>query len=607
MKRKRSFESDNKKITEIKQFHLGIIPHDIWNYIGKFLNGNNIINMGPVSRFYVGTSRRWMINSYKNELNKYGYQFKFDSNEIPSLESLKNYRDLVLIKKSKYYTLVDRSYAKFFDLIESKDFESAKNFINRKILNQATDHKQKNITDMVFFQKNALGQSAIMIARDLGQQDFLDFCFKNLILNGPDLNRGKYSLIETEDLETVLDKLASGADMSVEALWMFACAYVCNQKMICDEFFKRNWKKTLTATIDGESDVSSSISLLTIATLLGCIDLAKYVMSDINEDECRDQINSVLSLDDEDMPLIYCNSEASLPLDLLDLAAMSKNIKFIDYLISELKMGGSIELAAFYLEQKNLTEFGNLTASMSESQLNYPIILKSRYFNVKIPHNSLCLSLLGIAVAQNWPEAVNLLVTRGAFLNGQFESLFGINVPVPLNIAIDLGYYDMAVLLLKLGANPDSIDNYRYSDIPDAAIADLMRPPGSFCSDLSEPSALTCAIHQGNLNFIQLLLQYGVSLRRETHNKSDSFTFPLIIAIYSNNLAIVDVIIKVIGVEEALNQLLGEYKKKQKIVPILSKWKDPISRNKYKMWKLKNVSDNLLQEFPCFQSKYTLK
>ena len=337
-----------------------------------------------------------MINSYKKELNKYGYQFKLDYKEDPSLESLKSYRDLVPIKKNKYYTLVDRSYAKFFDLIESKDFESAKNFINRKILNQATDHKQKNITDMVYFQKNALGQSAIMIARDLGQQDFLDFCFKNAHFKWTCFKSRKIQSSKNRRFGYGFGQTSfDDADMSVEALWMFACAYVCNQKIICDEFFKRNWKKTLTATIKGEYGKSSStFSLLMIATLLGCIDLAEYVVNNISSQELFDQMGSLLTLDYDNVPVIYCNSEVGLSLNLLSLAAMSKNIKFIDYLISELGMDpdgdseGSIELAAFYLEQKKLTELGNVTENMSESQLNHPIVLETRYFNVKIPHDS---------------------------------------------------------------------------------------------------------------------------------------------------------------------------------------------------------------------------
>ena len=59
MKRKEKdhFESDNKKITEMKQFHPRIISGDIWNYLGEFLKGNNFINMGLVSKFYVGNSQ----------------------------------------------------------------------------------------------------------------------------------------------------------------------------------------------------------------------------------------------------------------------------------------------------------------------------------------------------------------------------------------------------------------------------------------------------------------------------------------------------------------------------------------------------------------------
>ncbi len=83
-----------------------------------------------------------------------------------------------------------------------------------------------------------------MTARELKQQDFLDYCFKNLILKAPALNQGKYSLVKTGDLNDILKKLESSDGMSVEALWMFACAYICNQESVCNEFLKRNWQKT---------------------------------------------------------------------------------------------------------------------------------------------------------------------------------------------------------------------------------------------------------------------------------------------------------------------------------------------------------------------------
>lgn len=603
MKRKRSLGNNNKTLAES-------LPVVMWDCIGEFLSDKDCFNTGfALVRSYERIVRRLMLNFYKKEFNEYGIQINIDENY--STERFKIDKALIKINKDKYYTLVDRSYMPLFSLMESKDFELAKRVIEHKISNQVNG--QKSITDMVFFQKNAHGKSIIMIARDLKQQDFLDFCFEQLLLNGPKLNQGKYSLVKTGDLKEILTQLDSSLDISVEALWMCACAFICNQKTILDRF-ERNWDKLLIGKIHEKTGLYISPSLAMIATLLGCLDLIQHIFNmDTSEHYSKQQLLPRFSLGRECVPVIYCDANVELAVNISDLAAMVKNIECLEALGSEgLDWGAGLEIAAFYLERRNVGRLEDRAGYwMSQTNdVNYPIILKDRYFNVKIPHNSACLSLLGIAVAQNCLAAVQLFVKNGAFLNGQFESSFvystegpivssthfpPLTVPVPLNIAINLGYYSMAVSLLKLGANPNSIDNYWYSNVPDAAIAEHKKHPSFFRPYITEPSALACAIYQGNLKFVQLLLQYGVSLLRETHDGKGKFIFPLIIAIHSNNWEIANAIIKIIGVGTALTQLSSEYQKIKISIPGSN------SKTNYKMWRLKNVYDPLFQSLSQYR------
>ncbi len=320
------------------------------------------------------------------------------------------------------------------------------------------------------------------------------------------------------------------------------------------------------------------ISLLMIATLLGCIELARYVMTDdIGYEEFCAQLDS--SIMDELNE--YCTSWNDLQINIMDAAAMSKNTAFIDYLIDELDWEGeSTELAAFYIEQKDFNGLKKVTKKNKFNSLNAPVRLEADYFNFAIPNAGSALSLLGMAVANKWPAAIKLLIDRGASLNNQWNP-DGIPTLIPLNVAINLGYYDMAAYLFKLGANPNVIDNDRYSENK---------------GDELEPSPLTCAIHKGRLDFIKLLFQNKVSLTNETRNQGENYSFPLIIAIYSNHLNIAASIIKVIGVETALAQLSSEQKKKKE--------QPENPSNLYKLWKLQEISNDLMKTNPVLKIKY---
>ena len=193
-------------------------PDELWISIAGFLNKRDLNSLSFLNRNFALIAWQTMVYICKDKFGCFPFSpvIAYDIKLFKNLNSTRKYFN------NRYYTLFDPVYAELFEAIEKKDAQKAQHFI----LTQLKANKS-NLIDRVFYQKNSKGQTAISLAGHYKLQKFLDFCFNTFIVEGHRLNRNADILVKTGNYSEVMDDL--NHSMSNEALWIFACAFICKQ------------------------------------------------------------------------------------------------------------------------------------------------------------------------------------------------------------------------------------------------------------------------------------------------------------------------------------------------------------------------------------------
>ncbi len=292
------------------------LPQTLWQLTAGFLNETDLAYLIQVSKNLLCVYMAYKRTLYRKEFPEFDLNYRSYAHlAFPAQLPLFNN---IVKEFNSFSTLIDESYTPLFVLLKKSDEENAIRFINCKL--QSTVNSKENVTDMVFFQKMTNGETAITLAQKRNLQNFLDFCFEKLILNGHILNKGKYSLVKTGKLETILNDTR----MQTETMWMYACAYVCNQKKICNEISQKPfWDKTFQ---DDSADESESLSL--IAALLSSYGLLVYVTHGLDEEQLFNQHFELYY----EKGQIYWNN-LGLNVIPLSIAIISNNVEMINFLL----------------------------------------------------------------------------------------------------------------------------------------------------------------------------------------------------------------------------------------------------------------------------------
>jgi hypothetical protein len=504
------------------------LPVALWVMAIKFLTKKELVAMPLVSKMFINLFVEITIELHKNEfpeINDFDPDRYTDLSVKTQLSLFNNFKE----KYDSFFTLIDRSYILLFIFLYRYDQESAIGFIQSKLQSTSAEDNKENVTDMVFFQKNSQGLTAVILAQQLGLQDFLDYCFQELILNGAERNKNKYSLIRIGRYPEILQQLDT-TGMSTEALWMYGCAYICDQKKICQEISeKKLWQKTW-------EEYPQKLSLTSVSAFLSSINLAKYVLDDFQVVYRDDLLYTEPFYESGE---IYYNLKA-LTCVPMAAAAISKNKEIIDYFVSiALQLDpyhiDSIELATFYVYCKDIEGIriirSRLTIESAEF-FNQQIAIDLKYLGIDYEYGQL--TPLGVAIAKNWLPGVMELLDYGVPIYGHIN-LYDDIVDNPLGLAMYFGHIEIAKYLLSRGADANG------SDVPDNP----------------ESSPIFKAIKNGRLDCVQLLVEHKASLTIKM-STSDRDEYPLISAILADKKEIIQYIIGVLGMTQALHQLSEE-------------------------------------------------
>ena len=249
---------------------------------------------------------------------------------------------------NRYYTLFDPAYAELFEAIENKDCEKARHFI----LTQLKANKS-NVIDRVFYQKNSNGETVISLADRYDLQEFLDFCFITLIVEGHRLNRDADLLVKTGRYSEVMDDL--NYSMSNEARGYLPAPLYANRLNYTKTFVENQpgkqagWMKIEPQSLAGMAILLSSLELLDI-TLVG--NVRRHIYNQIFRAKSFHAAN------------LYVTSRG-LNFSPTEMAAFGKNQLIIDSVFNLMKSAarfnrGFLNLLCYFIECKDLKGLGFL-------------------------------------------------------------------------------------------------------------------------------------------------------------------------------------------------------------------------------------------------------
>jgi ankyrin repeat protein len=456
--------------------------------------------------------------------------------EVKQITNLTGHAPMVKFYR-RFYTLRNSTYIPLFAAILNGRVEEAKNFLRHKLKeavinkDQVTEEGKRLpplfVGDPVFFQKDHEGDSVITLAQRLGRQDFLDFCFNELVLNISGLMPLNFKTIKTGDLKEILVQLDQG-QMTEAALWMYGFAHVCGRIDICDQIAaKEHWQKNWI----NPNPHSSQHSLLLIATLLGSLSLAEYVMTGLSLDAWEPLLNTLGRLNNLSLSV---HDHEFRP---LAVAALSKQIEMINYLQSfPVAQYQEITLAYFYIERRDLVGLRQFEAVFAQPipRINIP----SRHYNIS---HDLYLSALGLAVAKNWQEGVEFLLESGVPLRGEPDNSLHNLFMNPLSVAIELENLEMAQFLINKGACMEA------PEIPEELENNNVE---IYSWDFSTP--LSLAIEKGNLQLVKFLLDNQASLTEESSARCE---YPIITAIGNKQNEITEYLFQQMDIDKVLSQI----------------------------------------------------
>jgi hypothetical protein len=480
----------------------------LWINIGAFLTKDEHLNLF-LSHYFSIIALNCLAHDYKRKYKYFPLSFlKVQQFSLDSLKTLNSERRLY---DSHYYTVFNRRFIELFCLVEAGKSDEAKTFVEAELksfLAGEKNYKKNNILDLLFcFDKNAVGETVINIAARKRLKDFLDYCFNRLILN-IEVKPGK--LVKPGRLTEILSQL-NLKKMSAGALWLFACAYVCEQKELCDILSQMpSWQHTW---LDPSSKKREPLTWM--ATCLGTLDLVKLVLKgEAPNSETMDLQTSTKKIYKlEEFPFL----DNDMPVDCINMAAVSKNKEMVYYFLSLINIEEDdecffgAELAFFLVEQKDFATLNRYySPAIQDSSVKLSFYPPSQYnFDLRVMAAP---RLLGYAVALNWQVGIHNLIQIGlSVAEGEILD--------PLYVAIEFRRLELAKYLLEQKADPNG-----YSDTEDE------RP-------------IFRAVRKNNLDFVKLLVEHKASLDIK-NEAQDVPQYPLIGAALNQNSTMVQYLLQ---------------------------------------------------------------
>ena len=495
------------------------ICYAVWAQIAGFLGRSEFLNM-VINRDFIPIVSQQIVDSNFGDFAGFKYPWR---------ETLSSKAPVTPHILSQFYrrhdTLIDKTYIELFYYVTEKQIQKAIKFIQSRI-------GEPHLADMIFFQKDGHGDTVINVARRQNLQELLDFCFEQLIKHGSGLEN---RVVKTESWPAVLINVHN--TISLPLIWMYACAFICNQKQIEKSIYDNNFSEKTPLYLLG---VDMKPALAIVAALLGNLDLMKNAMNDFWKSQ-ETSIHSEYLFEENEL---YLNNK-EIRLKPLEIAAISRNKEMIQYL---LEMDWKSQyLAGWYIERRDLR---GLQMNCFRPEFSQELQLSPQHFNIHLPEN-FSLTPIGLAVAKNWLEGVEYMVDRminhpmvdhDNFFNPFYKGFF----TAQLTLAFELGHLKIASLLLEPRQVSDGNSSPELKRlVPRHSISNLLLLP---------------SIRGNRLDSCRMLVeQYGISLGEKiiqiAPGKSSEEYYPLVYAILCGHIEIARYILKKVGEKLATAQL----------------------------------------------------
>ena len=472
------------------------LPPALWVFTGTFLAEKDWVHFLQTNQKFA-----FSILQLMRDVDYYEFSLPFSIRHLMDL-SKRLYKIYASIHPC-YYTLFDCDYIQLFKWVEQRNLQKIRDFIE---LNGADPY----LMDKVFYQKNGYGDTAVTLAGKLKFQPCLDYFFNTFVVN---LQwRGVFNLERYQNTLGALNWGNWGRETSDEALRLFACTFVCEQHAVCEQIFATpGWDITGTKP-------PQYLSMM--AAMLGSVKLFDFVLHELDESGLIELTDIWMTRYHSSYEL-YANRQGD-SFSTIDMIAVSKNNELVKKLdsVEFNKTSFMRELIFFSIQQKDIKTLEKICRQKKEALLTSYSAFPNTYFRIQSKH---LLNPLGMAIAQNWLEGIQFLLTNGCF-SLQEEKNSPQPILDPLSIAVDFGYYPIAKYLLSQGANPN----------------------GSVNRENKNSAPIFYAIKNNNLAMVQLLIQ---------NKASTSYNFPLIHAFLLRKIQIVEYLIKIIGFSAAIVQV----------------------------------------------------
>ncbi len=224
------------------------LPQALWIFTGTFLAEKDF-------RHFLKTNQVFAFKILQLMRDVYYYEFSLPFSIHHQMDVSKMLYKLYASIHPRYYTLFDCDYIQLFRWVEKRNLVKIRAFIT---LNRNDPY----IMDKVFFQKDGYGNTVVTLAGKLKFQHCLDYLFNTLVINKQKSQR--VGLIRRGIYQATLSQLET--EMSNEALWLFACAFVCKQQSVCVQIWEkagwnRNWGAFDMQPLSFMAAMLSSVSL----------------------------------------------------------------------------------------------------------------------------------------------------------------------------------------------------------------------------------------------------------------------------------------------------------------------------------------------------------
>ena len=468
------------------------LPRALWIFTGTFLAEKDLVHFLQTNQVFA-----FGILQLIRDVHYYEFSLPFSIRHLMNLS--KSLYKIYASIHPRYYTLFDCDYIQLFKWVEKQNLEKIGAFI-------ALNRNDPYLMDKVFYQKDGYGNTVVTLARKLKFQSCLDYFFNTFVVN-EDKTQWK-GVIKPGNYQATLSRLDT--EMSNEALWLFACAFVCQQQSVCQQILEKpRWDKTWSG---------SDVPLAMIAAMLSSVNLYDYALNQLDEGD----LANIWVVKDYWSYELYTNRALST-LCAIDMIALSKNNELVKKLDSVKFSKTSLveELIFFSIQKKDLKILEKICQRKNKALFTGTSAFPNTYFRIQSKH---LLNPLGMAIAQNWLEGIQCILTNGCFSLQEEKNSLGRSILDPLSIAVDFGHYPIANYLLSQGANPNGSENRQ----------------------VKSSAPIFYAIKNNNLAMVQLLIQ---------NKASPSYNFPLIHAFLLRKFQIANYLIKIIGLSPAIAQV----------------------------------------------------